>query len=180
MDQNQGLWRRTGNRARFPETQIRAWTTRPPVSFPIPKATSAFVRIPVTKLLCNSSVALSTAELPWTEPRVWFSPLQDQTLTPPSPQLSISTFPFRYEQRVLIPGELRLCKTNRGRERFIMEHNYLAVHWRAAWAVLADSTSSSNSCPDSWSCLGFYQPGSLALCSDPNDQVAFTAATTSY
>lgn len=115
----------------------------PPVSFPIPKATSAFVRIPVTKLLCNSSVTLGTAELPWTAPgsKGLVQPFVGSNPDIPIPTAQKSTFPSRHEQRVLIPGETRLCKTNGGRERFIMEHNYLAVHWRAAWHGLSLQTA---------------------------------------
>lgn len=159
----------------------------PPIFFPLPKAT--FVRIPVPKLLCNCSVTLSTAELLCTAPGskdlvppVVIQPFAGSNPDIPIPTAQPFTFPCRYEQRVLIPGEIRPCKTNRGKGKVSNGTRLFsrAVKSCLAWPVLADSTSSSNSCPDSWSCLGFYQLGSLTLCSDPNDQVAFTAATTSY
>lgn len=70
----------------------------------------------------NSSITLSTAELLCTAPgsKSLAPTMVIQPLAGSSPDFPIPTaqhfmFPCRYEQRVSIPGELRLCKTNRGK-----------------------------------------------------------------
>lgn len=121
-----------------------------PFFLPIPEATSAFVRIPVTKMLCNSSVTLSTAELrcaaPGSKglaPTVVIQPFagSNPDIPIPIPTAQHFMFPCRYEKHVLILGEISSVKWKGGRERFIMEHNYLAVHWRAAWHGLSSQTA---------------------------------------
>lgn len=129
--------------------QIRPWTTRPPL---------IFFQSPRQLVALSGSQSQSCCVTPllhWAllnscaqhqDPRVWllpwsFSPLQDQTLTSPSPQLSISRSLADINSMSELQERSGSVKPTGGREGFIMEQNYLAVHWGAAWHGLSSQTA---------------------------------------
>lgn len=113
-----------------------------PLFFPVLKATCAFV--PQSCCVNSSAIPsavqlLRTAQHPRVQPQPRSS--QDPTLTSPFRKLSISRSLADPNNMSQFKGRSGSVKWTGGRARFIMEHNYLAVHWQAPWHSLPLQTA---------------------------------------
>lgn len=113
-----------------------------PLFFPVLKATCAFV----TQSCCVTPLrhrALLNSCAQHQHPRVQPLPrsLQYPTLTSPFQKLSISRSLADPNNMSQFKGRSGSVKRTGGRARFIMGHNYLAVHWQAPWHSLPLQTA---------------------------------------